>query len=423
MYKYLFIFLILSAAACKSGVESSAIVEVVETDNGYQLYRHGAPYYIKGASGHAFMDRIAAYGGNSIRTWTTEDAGAILDEAEKNGLTVTLGLEIGKEWWGEDFNYWDFKQVDLKIEELKRTVTIYKDHPALLMWGVGNEVQLWGGNRLIVYYTINRIAKMIKEVDPNHPTMTAIALGPNFKYYGILHFLIPNIDILAINAFDLLPTMFSKGYLLAWKKAMMLTEYGPTGPWESQDTEWGAPIEKSSIEKAKILSDQYDLLIKNRDICLGGYAFYWGHKYEGTKTFFSLFDEDGRESESVKILQSKWSGKLTTDNDVMIKSIVIKSDMPTENIYLSSGRTYEASVTLQNLNLHQVGWELWPEGRQDYNPAWNNHNMEYLIVKNNGSTIEFRTPKEEGGYRLFAFLYDEMGNYYSQNIPFYVLAE
>jgi len=422
LYRYLLFIFLFAATACKEAItNSTATVKVVEMDEAYQLYRHGEPYYIKGASGYAYLDRLASYGGNSIRTWTTEDAGRILDEAEKYGLTVTLGLAVGKEWWGEDFNYWDFEQVNLKIEDLKKIIMKYKDHPALLMWGVGNEVQLWGGNKLMVYYTINRIAKMIKEVDPNHPTMTTIALGPNYKYYGILHLITPHIDILGLNAFDLLPSIFAKQNFMAWKKAIVLTEYGPTGPWESQDTEWGAPIEKSSSEKAEMISYQYDLMVKNKKFCLGGYAFYWGHKYEGTQTFFSLFDSEGFESESVRVLQNKWSDKLISNNTPIIKSISINSVLPHHNIYLSSDRDYEAKIVLKDNYQFETAWELWPEGKEDNKRDLNNYNMDYLLIQNNPYSIKFRAPKEEGGYRLFAYVYDKTGNYYTHNISFYVL--
>ena len=54
--------------------EGPIAVEVVSTDAGYQLYRAGEPYVIRGV-GLEFGDivSLAAHGGNSIRTWTTDN--------------------------------------------------------------------------------------------------------------------------------------------------------------------------------------------------------------------------------------------------------------------------------------------------------------------------------------------------------------
>ncbi|MBC7902321.1 MAG: hypothetical protein H7Y27_02825, partial [Gemmatimonadaceae bacterium] len=79
--------------------------EVRKTETGYQLFRNGQPYFVKGAGGSSYPDRIAAYGGNSIRTWGTRGAQKVLDEAQKHGLTVLLGLDVARERHG--FNYDD----------------------------------------------------------------------------------------------------------------------------------------------------------------------------------------------------------------------------------------------------------------------------------------------------------------------------
>ncbi len=74
--------------------EGKRTVEVVYKDGRAQLLRHGEPYFIKGGSGFEQMEKLASYGGNSIRTWNTDNATKILDEAKANGLTVTLGFSF-----------------------------------------------------------------------------------------------------------------------------------------------------------------------------------------------------------------------------------------------------------------------------------------------------------------------------------------
>src|SRR5688500_3452522 len=69
-------------------------VEVRMIDSSYQLFRDGKPYFIKGAGGSGYLSRLAAYGGNSIRTWGTRNGQQILDSAHKYGLTVLMGLGV-----------------------------------------------------------------------------------------------------------------------------------------------------------------------------------------------------------------------------------------------------------------------------------------------------------------------------------------
>ena len=171
-------------------------VEVRQENGGFQLYRGGAPYYIKGAGGSQYLERLAAYGGNSIRTWGTDNAQETLDEAYRNGLTVTLGLEVGRERHG--FDYDDPAAVEQQLTELRKEVEKYRDHPALLIWGIGNELNLSYTNPL-VWDAVNDIAKMIHEVDPNHPTSTMLA-GINKMEVDYIKEKVPELDILAVNA-------------------------------------------------------------------------------------------------------------------------------------------------------------------------------------------------------------------------------
>jgi len=57
---------------------------------------------------------------------------------------------------------------------MKAAVERFKDHPALLVWSIGNEAEASYTN-LKLWDAINDIAKMIHETDPNHPTTTTLA--------------------------------------------------------------------------------------------------------------------------------------------------------------------------------------------------------------------------------------------------------
>ncbi|HEY0054758.1 MAG TPA: glycoside hydrolase family 2 TIM barrel-domain containing protein [Pedobacter sp.] len=131
-------------------------VEIKKMDNYYQLLRDGKPYFVKGAGGHSYVSRLAAYGGNSIRTWNTKNAQTILDSAQKNGITVMMGLSMALE--RHNFDYNDVEAVKKQLERVKAEVIKYKDHPALLTWGIGNELNLHYKNPK-VWDAVNEVAK------------------------------------------------------------------------------------------------------------------------------------------------------------------------------------------------------------------------------------------------------------------------
>lgn len=411
--------------ACKEDQKSNFTpkVEVRYTNGHAELYKDGHPYRIKGASGTEHLDKLALYGGNSIRTWSLHNAKELLDEAEKHGLTVTLGLEIGRPYWGEDFNYWNIIKVDEKIEELRPYIEAYKDHPALLMWGVGNEVSLKGGNRYLIYYVIDRVAKMIKEVDPDHPTMTAI----NIQIIGRVKYLMQHIDILGYNGYKLIEEFYeeNKNYVDdGWEKAYIFTEWGAPGHWEVQDTEWGAPLEMINEEKVYFMKKYWHLMNQDSVAFLGSYAFYWGNKYEITSTWFSHFSEEGLESGSIDFLKSSWQDKTYESSAPVISKILINNKPPEINMYFKADSLYSAKILFDYLEGDKLDfkWELRPEESKFYEVDEYNYNMKHLLINDDTDSIEFMTPKNEGAYRLFVFVSNESGKFSSHSFPFYVVA-
>ena len=114
-------------------------VEVKKNARGeFRLFRNGEEYFIKGGGGSDHWDELVKIGGNSVRTWSTDNAKQMLDEAQRLGLTVMLGMWLQHERHG--FDYDDSLKVKAQLEQFRKVVLEVKDHPALLLWGIGNEV-------------------------------------------------------------------------------------------------------------------------------------------------------------------------------------------------------------------------------------------------------------------------------------------
>ena len=79
-------------------------------------------------------------------------------------ITVTVGFWLGHERHG--FDYSDKAQVAAQLESAREMVLKYKDHPALLMWGVGNEMEGFDdGNNPAIWKAVNDVAAMIKHLE------------------------------------------------------------------------------------------------------------------------------------------------------------------------------------------------------------------------------------------------------------------
>ena len=94
------------------------------------------------------IERLANYGGNAFRTWRVGNYGKsgreVLDEAHQHGLMVCMGLALASERHG--FDYDDKVAVTRQLIMIREDVIALKDHPALLMWGIGNELNLRHSN-------------------------------------------------------------------------------------------------------------------------------------------------------------------------------------------------------------------------------------------------------------------------------------
>lgn len=410
--------LALSAQQLKS--KGAIKVEVRKSGNTYQLLRNGQPYFVKGAGGTNYMDRLAAYGGNSVRTWGTKDAAQILDSAQKHGLTVLMGLGVVPERHG--FNYDDAAAVKKQFERVKADVLKFKDHPALLAWGIGNELNLSYKNPK-VWDAVNDIATMIHKEDPNHPASTVLA-GINKKEIDYIKTNTPAIDFLSINTYGGLAALPEQVKATGWNGAYMVTEWGPTGHWEGLQTTWKAPIEETSSEKAAVYKSRYAFSVeRDTQYCLGSYVFLWGQKQERTPTWYGLFTESGEESEVVDVMQYLWSGKYPDNKAPHIYAFNLDGKKAQHSVQLKAGASYEVIVDAADPDNDALSYhyELLPEatnvgegGDHEDRPATVPLKLE------NVKKVSIKAPAQKGAYRLFVYVKDGKNNVGTANIPFYV---
>lgn len=397
-------------------------VEVKKVAGNYQLMRDGKPYFIKGAGGTGYLSRIAAYGGNSVRTWSTKNGQQILDSAQKYGLTVLLGLPVGSERHG--FNYDDTLAVKKQLERMKTEVMKFKDHPALLAWGIGNELNLFYKNPK-VWDAVNEIAEMIHKVDPNHPASTILA-GVKKKEIDYIKSKAKAIDILAINTYADLAQLPQQIAAFGWEGPYMVTEWGPTGHWECLKTSWNAPIEESSSEKAAVYKSRYAYSVeKDEQKCLGSYVFLWGQKQERTPTWYGLFTNTGEESEVVDVMQYLWTGAYPKNKAPHIYAVRLDGKKASNSIHLKANTQSEVTIDAVDPDNDQLTYhfEMLPEatkvgegGDHEDRPQ----SIKFDLKKFEGNRWTINLPNNIGAYRLFVYVKDGHHNVATANIPFYL---
>ena len=414
---------LLFAPTLFAGTAAPAVSISKDADGNFILLRNGKPFYIKGAGGTSNLQQLADAGGNSIRTWGIEameeqvDGKRLIDRAQELNLAVTAGIWLGHEHQG--FNYSDQAQLDKQRDAVRKAVRAYKDSPALLIWGLGNEME-GDGNNPAIWKEVNTLAGIVKEEDKNHPVMTVIAGADTNKIKAAIEYC-PNIDILGINAYAGGGGAGKTAKDTGWKKPFILTEFGPPGQWEVATTKWGAPIEPSSWDKAKSYYATEENLKDIKDICLGSYVFLWGHKQEATSTWYGMFLDSGEKLPTVDVMTHEWTGhwppnrspKITKfDSALNCSTVAAGSSVPaavTAEDPENDPLTYEWTVVAEQ-TVHGVGGEDEP-----LTPS-----LPECTAGQSGPGITVKVPSKPGAYRLFCKVTDGKGGASKDNIPFQV---
>ncbi len=418
--KVLLIALILATSI---SCESEPAVDVVFADGKYQLTWNGKPYAINGAGiDGGDISALAQHGGNSLRTWRTDDAQFVLDEAHRHGLTVVMCIEIGRERHG--FDYDDAEAVAAQLEFARGEVQKYKDHPALLAWMIGNEPNLFFENPR-VFDAVNDISEMIHTVDGDHPTTTALA-GFSGELAMLLDERAPDLDFVSIQFYGEIVNLPRYLDEAGYDKPLVVTEWGAIGHWEVPKTSWGAPIEQNSTEKADNYLSSYEVAIApHSNQIMGSYVFLWGQKQERTPTWYGMFLADGAKTATIDVMHYIWNGEWPANRSPRVESMLLDEKNSLQDVAISAGQKYTASITASDPDGDDIEfrWEVMREsdatqegGDKEEIPEL----LSGLIDHVDGGEIKLTAPAESGAYRLFVYVYDEHGNAGHANVPFKV---
>lgn len=405
---------------------ADARVQIVEQDEGFALRKNGKPFQVRGAAGREHLPLLQQIGANTIRTYDTVDLGSTLDSAAALGLQVIVGLELPKST--ED---WFYSQDSLVAERAARYRALgarYSDHPALLLWCLGNELIFYQFFDWQFPRQYGQIFKALRQGDPHHPIGTAMA---NASDRALLNWglKIPEIELFIFNTFGRLPRLLEDldRYRWLWKGPYIVGEWGESGPWEVRSTPWEAPYEAHSSRKAGRIRRMHGDLPQQDPRYLGNLVFYWGQRQERTHTWFNFLDRQGRYAQPTEVLAELWGEPRKGNRAPRLDTLFLNGTGEGPFLF-SPGSTHQASVASHDPDGDSLRyqWSLRPEDwffRYAEAPApVAMGTTSQDTAARSGSAISFQVPAKPGPYRLFVKITDGQGHFATANMPFYVVS-
>jgi hypothetical protein len=299
--------LVASVLLSPPAAAAPSVVRVTGSQGNWQLTVDGAPFQVKGltwgppvSEAAARLSDLRAIGVNTVRTWGTDGTTQpLLDAAAANGIKVINGFWLqpgGGPGSGGCVNYvTDSNYKSTMLAEFTRWVNVYKGHPGVLMWNVGNESVLgmqncFSGteleNQRVAYVRfVNEVTRAIHAADPNHPVTSTDAwtgAWPYFKAHA------PDLDLYAVNSYNAVCQVRNEWQAGGYTKPYILTEGGPAGEWEVPDDVNGVPAEPTDVAKRDGYRNAWNCLTAHTGVALGGTLFHYGTEQDFGGVWFNL---------------------------------------------------------------------------------------------------------------------------------------
>ena len=265
--------------AVDAGAASASGVELQDQ----QLWVDGKRFFIRGVcwnpvprggvhpAGLDFAGSVAgdaklmrAAGINTVRTYEPITDPRVLDELHAAGIRVMNAVYA----WGGDAP----SVVDARVKAVK-------DHPAILMWTLGNE---WNYNGLYVgkshaesLAALNEAAARIRAIDDRHPIATIYGEIPSAQTVAAM----PMIDVWAINAYRGLSfgNLFDQ-FAAVSDKPMFLGEYGADA-YDARQKAENLPAQAEATRALTLEIIEHGAAADRDGPCLGGTIFEWADEW------------------------------------------------------------------------------------------------------------------------------------------------
>lgn len=368
----------------------------------------------------ADFENIKKMGANTIRRYSSSFYDQnILNIANEKGLKVLYGF-----WFEKEVDYiTDQRKINKYRKEVLRFVEKHKNDTTILAWTLGNET--WGLLKLhfsepylsyvrVAYLKlIDELTNKIKEIDSIHPVLlveehtshiTSAAFALN-KY-------VPNIDAFGINSYYIenISKLDSLMQEVNPQKPYLVSEFGPKGYWQREYTDYDNTkriVEQNSFDKSDMYKVQWKNYIEsNKAKNLGGVAFCWQDRYEGTATWFGITDIFGNKKPSWYAIRDVFGDRteqLTFPN------------IPPHRIFLpkhTNGNNFKVIAACMNSSKREhyyYKWIIYEDKTFDkiYESSFKKGGYEHFVT----------VPSSDASYRIYVYISDNNGNVITESSP------
>jgi cellulose synthase/poly-beta-1,6-N-acetylglucosamine synthase-like glycosyltransferase len=401
----------------------------------FELLIDSKPYYIKGVAyntAHDWRDgnmpltrkqiehdleQIKAMGANTLRRYGSSVYNTnILNIANDYGLKVMYGF-----WFDPKVDYYrDSLQVKEYIEQVEEEVLEYKDNPSVLGWSLGNES--WGllkhtfGKPYLTkvreHYVklIEHLAQRVHELDPTRPVFTCMEHEEHQLPGEIaaLHDGAPSVDVIGINSYykEQISQLQNVTHQFDPLRPYLVSEFGPRGYWNPTHNSVanGLVIEESETEKANWMKYQWNTYVRpNKGYNVGGVAYCWHERMEGSLTWFGISDYQGRLKPSYYSLAEVWAGKKHN----CVPQFTLEPQGPIEPGKVCTFKAIPKSEINQELSYE---WTLYRDSYLE--------EIENINTTGDDRIVRVEIPETPSEYRLYLYISDEQGNVSTVSTPF-----
>lgn len=415
-----------------------------EDSNGIvRMMVHGKPLYIKGVAYNSGIDwknghipltphtlredfrAIKAMGANTIRRYSMcQFDENILRVARKERMDVIFGF-----WLDQDVDYQKNKERRDELEfEIINFVEEHKGDSTIIAWSLGNQVwSLLKHHYSQPYLTVVRrsyiqflehLAEEIHAIDQSRPVFTALehsrelssALS-DFNQHA------KAIDMVGVNSYYLENIRNLDAVLNTYypSKPYIVSEFGPSGYWNkylNHATIDTVIEEMKDQDKAAYYKMQWNnFMSPDHRHLIGGVAYCWHDRIDGTATWFGITDHKGRKKPTYYALKEVWKGDTT-------QPVLPRIDIEWETKNMIAGKYTQFRAIQIDSGSVEVAyeWSLQNKAGTEKFPG-------YIRSLGNGNHITMKIPEIAGSYRLYLYAYDDQGNVTTVSHPIEVKNE
>ena len=392
----------------------------------WELNVNSRSFFVKGAgcgnavgkNGEDYLKLAQEMGANCVRTWGIDQGTQeYLDKAAAYGLMVNAGIWLNVPDAERKITYrGPCEFVDAMRTQALDYVRMFKDHPAILMWNVGNEVLVFTKEeeeRLAFCRFLEDLVQEIHRIDPNHPVVYADAAHVSLNY---LKRYVPSLDIMGMNIYGSVRAAHGAWDSLNADRPYLITEFGPSLPMYSGRDRHQQAREPGDYQKAIIYRNMARHVQEFKGYNLGGFAFHLGETTQDSMTWWNL-NERGEKRQSFWAVYEAYTGNPAPGAAPKIADMTLSKEMGIE-----PGETIEVNVRAGLPAGGTPSYEYCVSTSQEGVLQYYVNTFVPVSVRGEGSQVRIAAPEKEGIYRLYCFVRDGCGNVSSVNKSIRIVA-